>query len=458
MTVDDAIEHVGFGRFQMMLLFVCLTAWLADGMQPILVSFLIPVLKQNEWEIDQVQQGLLGAITFGGMLIGSIVWGNISDHKGRKWVLYITVAITSIMGIAASFAPEIYSLIVMQGLLGIGVGGNLPVVYSLFVEFVPSAKRGFYLTILASAWSIGELIVSALAWAVLPTLGWRWLVRLSALPGLAIFFFITVVPESPRFLLICGKYERAENILRQVSHWNRKPFIGEFSLKQQTAQDSGKEELGSIRRLFSPTLRKLTFYTWIIWFLGSVGLYGVLIFLPTFFEKKGMPTMDVYENVFISGLANIPGIVSAAFLIETRMGRRRTMALYSILTAVCILALGPSSSYIALVAIVLCCKFFLYGLWGVIDCYTPESYPTTIRSTGNAAASSMARLAGLTSPLFNVYLLESSIWVALCLWAGALVIVSISALLLPVETRGMELQQTVAAHKEHNTRSKSIVS
>jgi hypothetical protein len=92
------------------------------------------------------------------------------------------------------------------------------------------------------------------------------------------------------------------------------------------------------------------------------------------------------------------------------LGRKYSMALYSCMCGIIMFLLAPVNDKMLMIVLVLCCKFFLYGLWAIIgitrmfkiqyneyylDCYTPESYPTTVRSTGNAAASCAARFAGL---------------------------------------------------------------
>lgn len=48
---------------------------------------------------------------------------------------------------------------------------------------------------------------------------------------------------------------------------------------------------------------------------------GILVFLPSLLEKKGIDSGNMYANVFYSCLGNIPGVLVSAYLLEV-WGRR----------------------------------------------------------------------------------------------------------------------------------------
>ncbi len=219
LTFDQAIEQVGFGRFQKKLMVVCGLGWAADAMEVLLISFALPAISQ-EWNLTNAQKGLLGTAIFLGMLAGAWVWGRLSDLAGRKIGFVSTVAIDSVFGLASAFAPTFGWLVGLRALTGFGVGGTLPVDYAIFAEYLPANKRGRYLVLLESFWALGAVFAAGLAWLIVPTLGWRWLLGISAVPGLIIFFIRRFVPESPRYLVVNGKTEQAAEVLRQVAREN----------------------------------------------------------------------------------------------------------------------------------------------------------------------------------------------------------------------------------------------
>merc|ERR1712100_462304 len=98
-----------------------------------------------------------------------------------------------------------------------------------------------------------------------------------------------------------------------------------------------------------------------------------------------------------------------------------------------------------------------YGLWAAIDVYTPEAYPTSVRGVGNSAAGSMARLAGIVGPFIDVSLtfISTSQWITLGVWGGMFGVVGVLALMLPIETKGRVLDDTIASANLAHARRQS---
>src|SRR5690606_15336885 len=126
MTFDEAIQQVGYGRFQTKLMILCGLGWAADAMEVLLISFALPAIAA-EWGLTLAQRGLLGTAIFLGMLVGALVWGRLSDLIGRKIGFVSTVAIDSTFGLLSAFAPSFAWLVILRTLTGFGVGGTLPV-------------------------------------------------------------------------------------------------------------------------------------------------------------------------------------------------------------------------------------------------------------------------------------------------------------------------------------------
>jgi MFS transporter, putative metabolite:H+ symporter len=104
MSFEEAIEHVGFGRFQRRLMVICGLGWAADAMEVLLIAFALPAIA-IEFELTTAQMGLLGTAIFLGMLAGAWVWGRLSDLFGRKLGFMSTVAIDSVFGLLSALAP-----------------------------------------------------------------------------------------------------------------------------------------------------------------------------------------------------------------------------------------------------------------------------------------------------------------------------------------------------------------
>jgi putative MFS transporter len=436
-TYDQAIEQIGFGRFQRNLLVICGLGWSADAMEVLLVAFILPAVGE-EWGLTNSQKGLLGTAIFLGMLAGAWFWGFLSDRIGRKTGFISTVAIDSVFGLLSALSPSFAWLVILRAITGFGVGGTLPVDYSIFAEYLPAQKRGRYLVILESFWALGTIAVAGVAWLVVPSLGWRWLLAISALPGLLIFFIRRNVPESPRYLLVSGQHEKARQVLERVARVNGRELPqGELVSPPPTPR-------GRVRDLWTPELARTTILLWAIWFTISLGYYGVFTWLPSYFRAKGMALLPVYQNTFLLALAQLPGYFSAAYLVE-RIGRRRTLSIYLIASGLFTYLFAIATSVPLVVGMGVWMSFFALGAWGALYAYTPEAYPTTVRTTGMGAASGMTRIAGALAPSLGAALMGVSLVIPLTVYALSYIVGGAAAAVLPVETSQRPLQDTLAA-------------
>ncbi len=436
-TLEEAIEAIGFGRFQKKLLLICGAGWAADAMEVLIIAFVIPAVIK-EWGLTSQQAGFLGTAIFLGMLAGAWFWGTVSDYIGRKWGFQLTVLVDSIFGFLSALAPNFPALVVLRALTGFGVGGTLPVDYAIFAEFLPKEKRGRYLVILESFWALGTIVAAALAWLLVPRLGWRWLLAVSAIPGLIVYFIRRYVPESPRYLLISGREEKAREVLQQVARENGAEVVIPALAPVERTQRI------TVAALWRRPYLRVTFMLWIVWFTISLGYYGVFIWLPRIFVQQGFTFLKTYQNVFLMALAQLPGYFSAAYLVD-RWGRKPTLGLYLVLSGIFTFLFAVATSLGTILAAAIWMSFFNLGAWGALYAYTPELYPTEMRTTGMGWASGMTRIAGAIAPTLGGYLLPISLVWALSLYAVAFLVGGITVFVLGVETRGQPLRDVVPA-------------
>jgi MFS transporter, SHS family, lactate transporter len=109
-------------------------------------------------------------------------------------------------------------------LFGIGMGGEWGVGASLAMEAAPPRWRGILSGILQAGYSMGYLLASVAARFLLPTLGWRWMFWLGALPALLALYIRTKVPESEAWAQ--HRAGSTGEVLRVVaSHWKRFAYL-----------------------------------------------------------------------------------------------------------------------------------------------------------------------------------------------------------------------------------------
>ena len=432
---DDVIDEIGFGPFQRKLMVICGIGWAADAMEVLLIAFVLPAIIK-EWGLSAAQAGLLGTAIFLGMLGGAWFWGTISDYIGRKLGFQLTVLIDSVFGFLSALSPSYAWLVVFRTLTGFGVGGTLPVDYSIFAEYLPRNKRGRYLVYLESFWAIGTIVAAGLAWLIVPRFGWRVLLALSAAPGLIIYFIRRHVPESPRYLLVNGRLEEMRAVLTQVANENGVP------VPDLTITVPPRRRGVTVAALWRRPYARRTLMLWITWFAISLGYYGTFIWLPSIFVGRGFTFLRTYQNVFLMALAQLPGYFSAAYLVE-RWGRRPTLALYLVMSGVFTYLFAVVTGLTSIVGMAVLMSFFCLGAWGALYAYTPELYPTEIRSTGMGWASGMTRIAGSLGPLLGASLLQTSFTAGLSLYAVAFIVGGVVIFALGTETKGLPLADTL---------------
>lgn len=440
LSLDAAVDRLGLGPFQWRLLAICGLTWAADAMEVLLMGFALPgVSAAFGLERGSPQATGLLTATFAGMFVGALFWGWLADRIGRRAVFLTTVALGVVFGLAGAFAPSVGWLALARFLTGFAIGGTLPVDYAMMAEFVPARWRGRFLVYLESFWAVGTVAVAGLAWWLStlfdPAEGWRWLLALAALPGLVGLLARLGVPDSPRSLLARGQHAAARAALARVARANG------TALPELPLQAPPPAPRVSPAALLAGALRRRTVLLALVWFGLSLGYYGIFTWLPSYLRAGGMDLGAVYRTTLLLALAQVPGYLLAAYLVE-RVGRRGTLAGFlavSSVAAFLFLLAGTPGAVLGTSALL---SFALLGAWGALYAYTPELFPTPLRTTGMGFVSSMARLASLLSPSLGALLLTGQLAVALGLFAACFALAALCAWLIGVETRGQQLRDS----------------
>lgn len=433
MTMDEALDRAGTGRFQRRLLGVFGLVWTADAMQVLAVGFTAASIAAT-FELTVPQALQTGTLFFLGMLIGAVVFGRLADRWGRRRVLLLTVACDAVFGTLSIFAPDFTSLLALRFLTGIAVGGTLPVDYAMMAEFLPARNRGRWLVMLEGFWAVGTLAIALAAWAA-SVAGvadaWRYIFAVTALPAIIGVGLRIFVPESPYYLLRAGRTEEAKAIVNRMLVMHGKPALtaGEQLVAAPKTASEG---------VFSPPLRRRSLLILAVWFLVSVSNYGIFTWMPARLASEGFGFVRGYGFLVFVALAQIPGYALAAFGVE-RWGRRPTLIGFCLLSALGCLLFVLSPDNLLIGASLLVMSFALLGTWGALYAFTPELYPTASRATGMGAAGAVARLGGLIAPTLMTFVVTFGVGVAVGLFAALLVCAAFAARLIDAETRQASL-------------------
>ncbi|MHA4064353.1 MFS transporter [Bacillus cereus] len=379
--------------------------WLFDAMDVGMLSFVMVAL-QKDWGLSTQEMSWIGSINSIGMAVGALIFGILSDKIGRKSVFIITLLLFSIGSGLTALTTTLAMFLVLRFVIGMGLGGELPVASTLVSESVEAHERGKIVVLLESFWAGGWLIAALISYFVIPKYGWEVAMVLSAVPALYALYLRWNLPDSPRFQKVKKRPSVIENI---KSVWS-----GEY--------------------------RKATIMLWILWFCVVFSYYGMFLWLPSVMVLKGFSLIKSFQYVLIMTLAQLPGYFTAAWFIE-RLGRKFVLVTYLIGTACSAYLFGVADSLTVLIVAGMLLSFFNLGAWGALYAYTPEQYPTVIRGTGAGMAAAFGRIGGILGPLLVGYLVasEASLSLIFTIFCGSILIGVFAVVILGQETKQREL-------------------
>ncbi|XP_071716398.1 organic cation/carnitine transporter 7-like [Rutidosis leptorrhynchoides] len=478
-TLDEALSAIGFGNFQLIVLAYAGMGWVAEAMEMMLLSFVGPAI-QPEWGLSSNEESLISTVAFAGMLVGAYSWGVVSDSYGRKKGFLGAAIITSVAGLLSAFATNYITLLILRCFVGVGLGCG-HVFTSWFLEFVPAPNRGAWMVVFATFWTVGTILEAAIAWFIMPRYGWRWLLGLSAIPSIVALVFYNLIPESPRYLCTQGKLTEAQNILEAGAVLNEKKLPVGLLVNDQINETTHEGEslettslLSSVRNktvksnrnsssifmLLSPTLTRTTLLLWFLFFGNTFSYYGIILLTSqlsigqsgcdsTNLNSENINNPSLYVNVFITSLAELPGLGLAALILD-KVGRKISMEIMFAAGFVLLLPLVVHQGAILTTGFLFGARMFISASFIVACIYAPEVYPTNLRTTGVGIATAIGRIGGMVCPLIAVGMNSGCHQtLPVIMFEVIILLLGLCVMLLPFETNGKELSDSIDSPVQH---------
>lgn len=439
------MESSPVGKFHYKLLGINGAAWAFDAFDVGIVTFIVTALTKS-WHLSTAQVGAFLSVGLFGMFFGAAVSGPLADRFGRKSVFKATMLIYSIFSLICAFSPNFTFLLIARFLVGVGIGGETPVVTSILGEFIPASKRGKLQGLIDTFWAVGWLAAAIIAYFVIPTVGWRWTFVIGALPAFFIFVIRRHLPESPRWLMSKGRVKEAEEIVNDIeqSLIAQGLTIPKINIKDIKEDEIAIDKKVDITSLFSKKYFKRSIMLCIVWFLGMFGYYGLFSWLPSLFVAAGHTMVKSFFYVLIMQIAFVPNQFICAYLMD-KIGRKVLLVPNLILSGITTIAygwaLGHGASSTIVMILGIFTSFFVSATWAVLFTYTPESYPTRIRATGVAFASACSRIGSMLAPIvIGGGLASLGITGVFGVVAGSFIIAALMVGVFGDETKGMILK------------------
>lgn len=437
--IGEAIDRSPLTKRLVFIIAVAAGGYFFDSFDISIMSYAMPSVAR-EFHLAPQQLGLVGSAGLAGMAVGSLIWGWAADRWGRRLIFAFTVLVFSLFTGVAAFSYSAGFLISARFLTGLGLGGTIPIDSALVAEYTPARLRGRTGGTLPFAWPVGIFVAAGVGLAVVPTIGWRWLFVVGALPALLVYAISRGVPESPRWLAGQGRHEEARRSLHFVGIDDELLERARIELEARPVPPVVAE--ARISDLFTRPYARRVVHTWSMWFFSSLGNWAFYVWLPTVYATVyHIALTRTLAYTFIVAGASVVGRFVALWLVDF-VGRKPVIVGGFLLAGLDAWLFNLATTEVTLVAVAVTYAFLSdQGALGM-TVYTPEVYPLRIRGIGTACAMSSGRIAGVISP-FVVGLLIGAQNVALMWWlmGGCEVIAAVMSLWLAIETRGVNLER-----------------
>jgi MFS family permease len=216
----DALRWSGFHTRVVVALGI---TWILDGLEVTLAGALSGALKESPTlQFSNFEIGLANSAYLAGAVLGALGFGWLTDRIGRKKLFFITLSVYLVATAATALSWNVASYALFRFLTGAGIGGEYTAINSTIQELVPARYRGWTDLVINGSFWIGAALGASSAIVLLdpkvtgPDLGWRLAYLTGACLGLVVFVMRMWIPESPRWLMIHGRPELAEQIVADI--------------------------------------------------------------------------------------------------------------------------------------------------------------------------------------------------------------------------------------------------
>lgn len=339
-----------------------------------------------------------------GCILGGMTSGLLSNHWGRKKTLIFASLLFFVSALGSGYPeaffftkgePSIALLLTFnfyRVIGGIGVGLASAVSPMYISEIAPAHIRGRLVSFNQFAIIFGMLVVYFVNWGIafgqsiewINDIGWRYMFVSEAIPAALFGILLFLVPETPRYLLLSNKDEKAKSVLRKLYANNETSQTIFQEIKQSVGQVTSRGKLFSYGKVVIIIGILLSV------FQQFVGINVALYYAPRIFESMGAAKDASMLQTIIMGLVNVMFTVVAILTVD-KWGRKPLLITGSIgmsigMFAISALAFNNIIGISTLVFIIIYTASFMMS-WGPI-CWVliSEIFPNKIRGQAVAVA------------------------------------------------------------------------
>jgi putative MFS transporter len=348
--------------------------------------------------------------------------GPVVDRLGRRRGMMVTVGGTAIVSAVTAVIPATLGffsnaiLVFVRSFGGLGFSEQavnatyMNEVYQVTEDTKKRRRPGFYYSFIQGGWPLGFLLASALAFAFLPTLGWRALYIMAAIPAaITVWLIAKKLKETPQFEL----HEKLTALEKGGRSDEAHALAASFGVQHSSS--------APLKRIWEPELRRNTIVFSLAWI---VNFFGIMVFSilgsSVLVNSRGVELADAFWMLIVINALAYFGYVFHGWFGDV-IGRKKTIIIGWIISGISFaVMLSPIAATPFLIILSYGTGlFFLVGPYAAIQYFMAECYPVSCRATGLAFIGAMSQPGiVLGGALFTLVTAQAGTTVA-ALWVGA---------------------------------------
>ena len=351
---------------------LCALVTLIEGIDLTLIPALGPKIT-HAWSVSAGAFSIILSTGPIGLIAGGVGVGYLADRIGRRNALIAAMGLMTVATLATTFANSVPELLICRLVTGVSFGGVIPVAVALVTESLPPRARASVVAFVFLGQSGGGLLAAVIVKMTPAQAPWQTSVfYVAAGCALVMLLLVTLLPESPRYLLVRG------------GRRNR------------------------LRDLFLEGRASGTALLWLT-FIGVCAPVSFFTNMLTLMVAQGGKAPDVGVSAigWYSAGAMLGGLVLPLFA--------RRWPVNMVLLATIVLAVASCAAMgvvlpldnTANLIVATICGVFVSGAFFMLYPPAARFYPTHIRSTGIGSAVAFGRIGNMVSPLAAGFMLNS---------------------------------------------------
>jgi MFS family permease len=375
--------------------------WLFDSLEVQLFSNAVGPLG-SYFHATVFEQDAILAVWLGGVLLGALAGGWLTDRFGRRRMFVATLLWYAGFTVLTGLAPALGFVYATRFVAALGVGAEYAIVNAAIAELVPARVRGRANAVVMNFWPAGAIAAGLVAYLVLDTLtlsvavSWRYLFIAGGLVALVVLYFRRRIPESPRWLASRGRHAEAERI---VTDLEAAAGVDTGPRAQPApAMPAGRHALAELVRHYRGRLAlgMLLDLAEAFGYYGIFALLSVVVLPHVHIANAQVPLFYIIGN--LGALAG--GLAMTLFL--DRLGRHATVTTCYTLAAagVGLLAWATATGSAIWVTIAfVVAGGFATAAWTSAYPMLTELFPTHLRGAGVGASVAVGRIGAIVGTL-----------------------------------------------------------